>query len=104
MQAWGSRGWRLGMADQLLEHLLRRAGFGASADDLAVYDALSYASAVDRLINYEAIPDDVDAKIGQPGYVGTTSNGQFSPNTVITDARQRWLFRMVHSNRPLQEK
>ena len=30
--------------------------------------------------------------------------GVFSPNTVIEDARQRWLFRMVHSPAPLQEK
>ena len=33
-----------------------------------------------------------------------TTRGQFSPNTVINDARQRELFRMVHSQRPLQEK
>jgi uncharacterized protein (DUF1800 family) len=33
-----------------------------------------------------------------------TTRGQFSPNTNIEDARQRWLFRMVHTRRPLQEK
>jgi uncharacterized protein (DUF1800 family) len=55
-------------------------------------------------VNYEQVPDDVDARIGQPGYVGITPRGQFGPNTNITDARQRWLFRMVHSPRPLQEK
>jgi uncharacterized protein (DUF1800 family) len=92
------------MADVLIAHLLRRAGFGASSDDLATFGSLSYAAAVDRLIFYEALPDDVDSKIGQPGFLGTTSSGPFSPNTVITDARQRWLFRMLHSNRPLQEK
>jgi len=87
-----------------IDHLLRRAGFGASSAELAAYEQLSYSQAVDRLINYQSIPDDVESKIGQPGYVGTTSNGPFSPDTVITDARQRWLFRMVHSQRPLQEK
>ena len=30
--------------------------------------------------------------------------GGFQPNSNIEDARQRWLFRMVHSRRPLQEK
>jgi uncharacterized protein (DUF1800 family) len=90
--------------DQLIEHLLRRAGFGASADDLAAFTPLSYSQAVDRLVDYDAIPDTVDANIGQPGFVGTTSQGAFSPNTVVDDARQRWLFRMVHSARPLQEK
>ena len=92
------------MADERVEHLLRRAGFGASADEIGAYSTMSYAAAVDRLVNYERVPDDVDTKIGQPGYVGTTSNGPFLPNTVINDARQRWLFRMLHTNRPLQEK
>ena len=94
------------MADgvRLIEHLLRRAGFGASTDELTLYGSLSYSAAVDRLLNYAAIPDSVDSKIGQPGYIGTTSRGAFSPNTVIDDARQRWLFRMIHSERPLQEK
>jgi uncharacterized protein (DUF1800 family) len=92
------------MADDAIAHLLRRAGFGASSDDLAVFGALSFNAAVDSLLNYDSIPDDVDSKIGQAGFVGTTSSGVFSPNTVINDARQRWLFRMIHSNRPLQEK
>lgn len=90
--------------DRLLEHLLRRAGFGASSDEMALYARLSYSQAVDRLINYDALPDTVDANMGKAGFVGTTSRGAFSPNTVADDARQRWLFRMVHSDRPLQEK
>ena len=90
--------------DRLLGHLLRRAGFGASSAELAAYSTLSYSQAVDRVVNYEQIPDTVDSNIGKPGFVGTTSRGAFSPNTVADDARQRWLFRMVHSDRPLQEK
>ena len=88
----------------LLDHLLRRAGFGASPSDLALFAPLAYVRAVDRLIGYQSIPDEVDSRIGTPGYLGTTSAGPFLPNTVINDARQRWLFRMVHSERPLQEK
>jgi uncharacterized protein (DUF1800 family) len=90
--------------DRLLGHLLRRAGFGASGVELAAYSSLSYSQAVDRLVNYEQIPDTVDSNLGKPGFVSTTSRGAFSPNTVADDARQRWLFRMVHSDRPLQEK
>ena len=90
--------------DGLLEHLLRRAGFGASSAELTTYSRLSYSQAVDRLVNYDALPDTVDANLGKAGFVGTTSRGAFSPNTVADDARQRWLFRMVHSDRPLQEK
>jgi uncharacterized protein (DUF1800 family) len=90
--------------DRQFEHLLRRAGFGTRPDELGRYRVLSIGGAVDALVNYEQIADDVDSKIGQPGYVGMTSRGEFSPRTNIVDARQRWLFRMVHSNRPLQEK
>ncbi len=92
------------MADLLTAHLLRRAGFGASPAELAFYEELGYPAAVDLLLDYEQVPDDVDQQIGRPGYVGVTARGPFSPNTVINDARQRWLFRMVHSQRPLQEK
>ena len=65
---------------------------------------LSIAQAVDALVNYERVPDDVDSNIGRPGYVGMTIRGAFAPQSNITDARQRWLFRMVHTDRPLQEK
>jgi uncharacterized protein (DUF1800 family) len=92
------------MADQQMQHLLRRAGFGSTPQELSYYSSLSYSAAVDALLNYEQVPDDVDSKIGTAGYVGTTTNGQFQPNTNIDHARQRWLFRMVHSQRPLQEK
>ena len=88
----------------LVEHLLRRAGFGVGAAERQRFTGVSYLSAVDTLVDYDPATTDVDAKIGTPGYVGITTGGQFSPNTVINDARQRWLFRMVHSPAPLQEK
>ena len=91
-------------ANRQVEHLLRRAGFGARRDELDLYASASLNDVVDMLVDYEAVADDVDLNIGKAGYVGTTTRGAFSPNTSITDARQRWLFRMVHSNCPLQEK
>ena len=90
--------------DPQFEHLIRRAGFGARPDELDSYRKLSITGAIDALVNYDRVDDDVDSKISQPGYVGTTTRGEFSPRTNITDARQRWLFRMVHSNRPLQRR
>ena len=92
------------MADQLMQHLLRRAGFGSTADELAYYGKFSFSGAVDALLNYDQVADDIDSKIGTPGYVGVTAQGPFQPNSNINHARQRWLFRMVHSQRPLQEK
>ena len=90
--------------DSLIEHLLRRVGFGAAPGEIETYADLGYATALDRLINYESIYDNVDQLIGKPGYVGMTVVGPFTPATNILHARQRWLFRMVHSPRPLQEK
>ncbi|HUR32739.1 MAG TPA: DUF1800 domain-containing protein [Vicinamibacterales bacterium] len=90
--------------DPKIEHLLRRTGFGARQDELDLFRAATFGGAVTRLLEYERIPDDVDAKIGAAGYVGVTTRGQFAPASVITDARQRWLFRLVHTERPLQEK
>ena len=90
--------------DRQVEHLLRRAGFGARPDELDVYREMSIAQAVDTLVNYTQIPDTVDDNLGKPGYVGITTRGAFSPQSTITDSRQRWLFRLVHSDRPLQEK
>jgi uncharacterized protein (DUF1800 family) len=87
-----------------IEHLLRRAGFGASAEDLRAVENMSSLQAVSYLLNYEQVPDDVDDRIGDAAYAGVTTRGAFSPNTNIEDARQRWLFRMIHSRRPLQEK
>ena len=90
----------------MLEHILRRLGFGASPSELTALAALPLDTVIDRLLNFESQPADHDSKIGQPEYLGiTTQPGQpFSPNTLINDARQRWLFRMTHSQRPLEEK
>ncbi|MDQ3068792.1 MAG: DUF1800 domain-containing protein [Acidobacteriota bacterium] len=85
-------------------HLLRRAGFGATPQELEVYASLSSGAAIDRLLDFAASPGDIDGRIGTPGFAGVTTRGAFAPNTSIVDARQRWLFRMVHSPRPLEEK
>lgn len=88
----------------MLDHVLRRMGFGASSKELDTFSRLPLVAVVGYLMNYDRAPDDVDAKINDAAYVGVTTRGAFSPNTVINDTRQRWLFRMVHSQRPLQEK
>ena len=90
----------------MLEHILRRMGFGASPAELAAWAGVPIDTVIDRLLNYESLSTDHDSKIGLPEYVGiTTHSGQpFSANTLINDARQRWLFRMIHSQRPLEEK
>src|SRR5688572_29044291 len=99
-----------------IEHLFRRAGFGLSAAERIRFDEtaaggggrsggdLSFRNVVDSLLVFDPAAADVDAAIGTPGYVGITTGTRFSPNTDINQARQRWLFRMVHSPAPLQER
>jgi uncharacterized protein (DUF1800 family) len=105
----------------LIEHLYRRAGFGLSPAERAEFSPAarstrtgrslpgangeSYREVVEALLAYDTnAADAVDLLVGQPGYVGITTTGPFTPNTDVGHARQRWLFRMVHSPAPLQEK
>ena len=94
--------------EEELQHLLRRAGFGANDAEIDQYarrGLLGFSSAVGHLLSYHEQPDDVDAAIGTVGYVNVTAaQGRLAPASNINDARQRWLFRMVHTKRPLQEK
>ena len=95
----------MGRGQPQTAHLLRRGSFGASASDLKALERYSAQAVTEYLLNFDRQPDDVDSKIQQSAYVSvTTRGGQFQPNVNIDDARQRWLFRMVHSARPLQEK
>jgi len=87
-----------------IDHLLRRAGFGVSSADAEIFRDMSPAAAVAYLVDYEGRPDDVDARIGRPDHAQVAVNDLFAPDVDIQDARQRWLFRMIHSRRPLQEK
>jgi uncharacterized protein (DUF1800 family) len=90
--------------DRTLEHVLRRMAFGASTQDLQRFNGWAVAHVIDYLLNFEQESDDVDNSIGNPEYIAVTTRGQFAPNTVVADAQQRELFRMVHSRRPLQER
>ena len=95
-------------SDPRIQHLLRRAGFGASVAEAAAFAEIGFLPAIEVLVDYHRTPDEVDQFIGQGGYAGVTpsSGGMepFSPATIVNDARQRWLFRMLHTHRPLQEK
>jgi uncharacterized protein (DUF1800 family) len=89
---------------QDVDHLLRRAGFGAGPAEVATFRNMSTAAVAAHLVDYEGQPDDVDARIGRPDHAQVSSRDLFAPDIQIDDARQRWLFRMIHSRRPLQEK
>ena len=64
--------------EERIAHLLRRAGFGGSPDEVAELSEIGYHAAVDLLVFFEQAPDDIDQRIGVPGHVGVTTRTQFS--------------------------
>ncbi len=77
----------------LMAHLLRRAGFGATREELETYAAKGYEETVEDLVNPERSPpfdDDIMSR-----YYG---GEQF------TLWAAQWIYRMVASKRPLVEK
>jgi uncharacterized protein (DUF1800 family) len=81
--------------NQQIAHLLRRAGFGAAPGEIETYSALGVTGAVDRLLNYQNIPNTVmDQHIA-------AANFNFDN---VQDTLRWWLARMVYSTHPLEEK
>jgi uncharacterized protein (DUF1800 family) len=76
-------------------HLLRRAGFGATPDELTMYRSLGFDGAVDRLINYQQVPDD--------DLENRLKALNINLNSPLNQQRW-WLLRMSWTQRPLLEK
>ena len=81
----------------LMAHLIRRAGFGANRDDLETYMAKGYARTVEELLVPEPAPaleDDLAFR-----YVP-----YFRMGTGIPSFQNYWMYRMITTRRPLEEK
>lgn len=76
-------------------HLLRKAGFGATADELNTYNNLGYQGAVDLLLNYQNVDDSALEKRLQ---------GLNIDLATPIDQQRWWLLRMAWTRRPLLEK
>ncbi len=88
------------MADQdiaLMAHLMRRAGFGASRDEIEAKAAQGYGSVVQELLNPESQPALEDDLLMRyfPSY--------YEPAAIQTSV-QLWFYRMINNPRQLQEK
>ena len=77
----------------LVAHLLRRAGFGASRAELEIFATKSYSAVVEELLHPEQSPE-VDEDVIQRYFDGES----------INVASGAWIYRMINSRRPLQEK
>ncbi len=82
----------------LLAHLYRRAGFGATRAELEKQATRSYEDVVEDLVNPERLPEPEDEIIKR--YYPQLFANQDNPGVW----NGRWFFRMVNSERPLEEK
>lgn len=81
-------------------HLLRRAGFGATPQELADYSSMGFDAAVDSLLNYSDVQDNLAVVLPN---IPLTYSAQQSPTELAT-LGEWWLNRMALTTRPLQEK
>lgn len=77
----------------LIAHLMRRAGFGATRDELEEYAAKGYEAVVEDLVLPERCPEFEEDLLNR--YYG----GESEPLWVGT-----WIYRMLNTRRPLAEK
>lgn len=78
-------------------HLLRRAGFGASPDEINAYAPLGFDAVVRQLVDYDRVPNDaLDERIGAMEAELDLAR--------LPSIQTIWLTRMLHTARPLEEK
>ena len=79
----------------LMAHLMRRAGFSATRDELERYTAQGYEATVEELLNPvdpQVIPEDVIRRLHSALDEGPEG------------AAAKWLYRMINTRCPLEEK
>ena len=81
----------------LMAHLMRRAGFGATRSELEEYAAGDYEAVVEDLLHPERFPE-LEEDVLRRYYLHLSHMEQPAPWNA------RWIFRMVNTERPLQEK
>ena len=77
----------------LIAHLMRRAGFGTSRDELEEYSAKGYEAIVEDLLHPERFPG-IEEDVLQR-YISGDS---------LRNSSAKWVYRMVSTKRPLEEK
>ena len=88
------------MADKeiaLMAHLMRRAGFGATFEELEARAAKGYEATVDELLDPESQPElEKDLMMRyQPQWVSQAG---------LEGQQEEWTYRMINTKRPLEEK
>jgi uncharacterized protein (DUF1800 family) len=82
---------------ELLAHLYRRAGFGATRDQLEAALSSGYETTVDQLLHPELAPP-LDEDLIYRYWPDMKESRQIDP------AQSLWVYRMINTQRPLEEK
>ena len=82
---------------KLLAHLMRRAGFGATREELEDYAKIGYEATVSRLL-------DTYSPEGMSEYLIRRFHADESSMMGGGSGKDAWLYRMTTSNAPLLEK
>ena len=80
----------------LMAHLMRRAGFGASYEELEERAARGYEATVEELLHPENRPDGLEMDILERYFVEWQE--------MLAGGPSYWAWRMLNSRRPLEEK
>ena len=83
----------------LMAHLMRRAGFGATRDELEILAEQGYEQTVERLLDPPAEIPRADHHL-LFRYLPATETGGPSP----APGAANWLYHMINTRRPLEEK
>jgi len=86
--------------DWQIPHLLRRAGFGASPDELSSYENLGVTAAISNLVNYQTIDD--SSLPTQPDITMALTRKPSPSET--SNLVWWWVDRMIQTPRPLEER
>ena len=81
----------------MMAHLLRRAGFGATREELTSYVAQGYEATVEQLLHPESAPV-MEEDILRRYHVDQNSL------MLIESSQAYWLYRIINTQRPLEEK
>ena len=83
----------------MIAHLLRRAGFGATRDELERYAEQGYDATVEELINPPA-----DKSAGKTALLVRYNPSCLLPGGVTVPGQYNWMYHMITTQRPLVEK
>ena len=85
---------------ELMAHLMRRAGFGATREELEAYVAKGYDATVEELVDPEGHGI---SHVDEDNFYRHHPASE-NPGGNPTNGQAQWMYRLINSPRPLEEK